>query len=99
MAGGRAGYDLALRAALASNLTGANVPEEILYSNCRVDQNGDPLSGQNKYVLHFDKDKIPRVAVFWNLNMYDEKEFFIENAFNRHWQHNRRIENERRRFN
>jgi hypothetical protein len=30
MAGGRAGYDLALRAALASNLLGANVPEESL---------------------------------------------------------------------
>ena len=40
-----------------------------------------PLSGANKYALQFDKDKIPLVSVFWNLNMYDEKEFFIENDF------------------
>lgn len=84
MAGGRAGSDLALRAALASNLTGANVPEEILYPNVRVDDQGAAFSGANKYILHFDQDKIPPVSVFWNLNMYDEKEFFIENDFKRY---------------
>jgi hypothetical protein len=30
------------------------------------------------------KDKLPPVSVFWNLNMYDEKEFFIENDFKRY---------------
>ena len=84
MGGGRAGFDYAMRAAFAANLTGANVPEEILYPNTRVDDQGEPLSGANKYVLHFDKDKIPPVSVFWNLNMYDEKEFFIENDFKRY---------------
>ncbi len=84
MGGGRAGSDYALRAAMAANLTGANVPEEILYPNTRVDDQGAPLSGANKYVLHFDKDKIPPVSVFWNLNMYDDKEFFIENDFKRY---------------
>jgi hypothetical protein len=84
MGGGRAGFDYALRAAMAANLTGANVPEEILYPNTRVDDQGAALSGANKYVLQFDKDKIPPVSVFWNLNMYDEKEFFIENEFKRY---------------
>jgi hypothetical protein len=64
MAGGRAGHDLALRAALASNLTGANVPEEIIYPNCRVDDKGDLLNGANNYVLHFEKDQIPRSPYF-----------------------------------
>jgi hypothetical protein len=73
-----------LRAAMAANLTGANVPEEILYPNTRVDDQGAALSGANKYILQFDKDKIPPVSVFWNLNMYDEKEFFIENEFKRY---------------
>src|ERR1700722_12108996 len=59
MGGGQAGFDYALRAAMAANLTGANVPEEILYPNTRVDDQGAPLSGANKYVLQFDKDKIP----------------------------------------
>jgi hypothetical protein len=76
--------DYATRAAFSANLTGANVPEEILYPNTRVDDQGGPLSGANKYVLHLDKDKIPPVSVFWNLNMFDEKEFFIENDFKRY---------------
>jgi hypothetical protein len=62
MAGGRAGYDLALRAALASNLLGANVPEESLYPNCRVDDKNQPLSGANKCVLHFEKGQLPRIG-------------------------------------
>jgi hypothetical protein len=84
MGGGRAGFDYAMRAAFSANLTGANVPEEILYPNTRVDDQGSPLSGTNRYVLRFDKDKLPPVSVFWNLNMYDEKEFFIENEIKRY---------------
>lgn len=84
MASGRAGHNLPLRAALASNLLGANVPEQILYPNNRVDEKGTPLSGANKYILSFAKDKIPPVSVFWNLNMYDDKEFFIDNDFKRY---------------
>ena len=84
MLGGRASSDLAVRAALVSNLLGANVPEEIIYPNTRVDDSGQPLSGTNKYVLRFEKDKLPPVSVFWNLAMYDEKEFFIENDFKRY---------------
>jgi hypothetical protein len=84
MGGGRAGANYAVRAAFAANLTGANVPEEILYPNTRVDDKGAPLTGATKYVLHFDADKLPPVSVFWNLNMYDEKEFFIENDFKRY---------------
>ena len=84
MGGGRAGYDFALRAAFATHLLGANVPEQLFYPNVRVDDQNRPLSGANKYVLRFEKDKIPPVSVFWNMSMYDEKEFFIENDFKRY---------------
>lgn len=84
MGGGRAGFNYPVRAAFSANLTGANVPEEILYPNTRVDDKGEPLSAANKYVLHFDKDKTPPVSVFWNMSMYDDKEFFIENDFKRY---------------
>jgi hypothetical protein len=84
MGGGRAGFDYALRAAFSANLTGANVPEEILYPNTRVDDKGEPLSGAHTYVLHFDKGKTPPVSVFWNMSMYDDREFFIENDFKRY---------------
>jgi hypothetical protein len=49
-----------------------------------VDDSGQPLSGVNRYFLHFEKDKLPPVSVFWNLAMYDEKEFFIENDLKRY---------------
>jgi hypothetical protein len=84
MGGGRAGFNYALRAAFSANLTGANVPEEILYPNTRVDDKGAPLAGANRYILHFDKDKAPPVSVFWNMSMYDDKEFFIDNDFKRY---------------
>jgi hypothetical protein len=84
MGGGRAGFDYAMRAAFSANLTGANVPEEILYPNTRVDETGTPLTGERKYVLHFDKDALPPVSVFWNMSMYDDREFFIENEFKRY---------------
>jgi hypothetical protein len=84
MAGGRAGYDFALRSAFAKYLLGANLSEQLFYPNTKVDDKDTPLSGANKYVLHFDKDKIPPAAVFWNLAMYDEKELFIENDFKRY---------------
>jgi len=84
MGGGRAGHDWALRAAFSSYLYGANVPEEIMYPNCRVDADGKPLDGASKYVLRFDKGATPPVAVFWNMSMYDDKQFFIENDFGRY---------------
>jgi hypothetical protein len=84
MAGGRAGYDFALRSAFVKYLLGANVSEQLFYPNTKVDDKNAALSGANKYVLHFDKDKIPPVSVFWNLAMYDEKELFIENGFKRY---------------
>lgn len=84
MGGGRAGYDLALRAAFATHLLGANVPEQLFYPNTRVDDRGQPLSGADRYELRFDKDRLPPVAVFWNVSMYDDKEFFIENEAGRY---------------
>jgi hypothetical protein len=84
MGGGRAGHDWALRAAFSSNLYGALVPEEVMYPNCRVDADGTPLVGSSRYVLRFEKGQTPPVAVFWNMSMYDDKQFFIENDFGRY---------------
>jgi hypothetical protein len=38
----------------------------------------------NKHVLHFAKGELPPVSAFWNLSMYDDNQFFIENAFKRY---------------
>jgi hypothetical protein len=41
----------------------------MFYPNCRVDENGEPLTGERRDVLHFDADAPPPVSVFWKLAM------------------------------
>jgi hypothetical protein len=82
-AGGRAGHDLALRAALAKNELGAQLCDQVIYPNCAVDERSDLLNGANKYVLQFDPGKLPPVATFWNLAMYGPDMLFVENEIGR----------------
>jgi len=82
-AGGRAGHDIALRAALAKYEVGAQLCDQVIYPNCAVDERGEPFDGGNKYVLHFDADKLPQVATFWNLAMYGPDMLFVENEIAR----------------
>lgn len=83
LAGGRAGHDLALRAALAKYVLGAQLADQVIYPNCAVDAEGKPLDGANRYVLHFEKGREPAVSVFWNLSMYAPDMLFIENEIDR----------------
>jgi hypothetical protein len=84
LAGGRAGHDLALRAALCKNELGAQLSDQVIYPNARVDDHNQPLDGSNQYVLHFEKGKQPAVSLFWNLAMYAPDMLFIENEINRY---------------
>lgn len=84
LATGRAGHNFALRAAFAKYLVGANVPEQLTYPNTAVDADGDPLTGDNRYVLRFEAGQAPPVSVFWNMSMYDAGELFIGNDFGRY---------------
>lgn len=45
--------------------------------------NGEPLSGDKNYVMHFDKQQLPPVDAFWSVTMYDETGFAVPNAINR----------------
>ncbi len=83
-AGGRSGHDLLLRAALARGVTGAELSTEVIYPNTTVDADGNKLDGASKYVLHLDKDQIPPVSVFWNLNLFGDDMFFVENDMKRY---------------
>ena len=84
MADGRSGHDFVLRAALAKNMMGGQLAAEALYPSTTVDNAGEPLVGQRKYVLHFARGALPPVAVFWNLAMYAADMLFIENDFGRY---------------
>lgn len=71
------------RALVALAGLGANLPEDAIYPNGFADADGKPYSGQNNYVLHFDKSQLPPADAFWSLTMYDNMGFQIANPINR----------------
>src|SRR5581483_12131950 len=52
------------RAIVAMVGLGANQPEDAIYPLNFADADGKPLVAEKKYVLHFDKDKLPPVDAF-----------------------------------
>ena len=54
---------------------GANLPQDAVYPMSVADADGKPLTGANKYVLHFAKDKIPPAQAFWSVTLYDKDGF------------------------
>jgi hypothetical protein len=62
---------------------GANPPEDAIYPMCVGDAEGKPLSGDNKYVLHFSKEELPPVGAFWSVTMYDVAGYQVANPINR----------------
>jgi hypothetical protein len=81
---GRYGTDYALRAATAQAGLGANLPEDALYPWTRVDADGRPLTGANRYVLHFAKGQLPPVSAFWSVTLYNPEHFFVDNPIGRY---------------
>ncbi|MHA6739086.1 DUF1254 domain-containing protein [Rhodococcus erythropolis] len=83
-AGGRAGHDHALRAALVKNALGAQLATEVIYPPCDQDANGEPFDGARNYVLHFPSDQMPPVSQFWNLSLYGADMMFVDNDYGRY---------------
>ncbi|WP_298447093.1 DUF1254 domain-containing protein [uncultured Marinobacter sp.] len=62
-----------------------NAKEEAMYPIYRVDSEGQPLSGANRYTLHFPADQHPPVHAFWSLTMYKLPEsLMVANPINRY---------------
>ena len=80
---GAYGVDYVYRAAIAQCCLGENLPQDAVYPSLSVDSDGRPLDGNNNYVLHFDKGKLPPVNAFWSLTAYDTEGYFIPNAIKR----------------
>lgn len=62
---------------------GANPPEDAVYPILTADADGQPLSGSNDYVIHFDADTLPPVDAFWSVTMYDAEGYQVANEINR----------------
>lgn len=71
------------RALVALSGLGANLPADAIYPTLRLDSEGKPLDGANRYVIHFDKGALPPADAFWSLTMYDETGFQVPNRLNR----------------
>lgn len=71
------------RAVIAPGGPGANLPADAIYPTAFRDREGNPLDGAHRYVLHFDKDKLPPANAFWSLTMYDNLGFQVPNALDR----------------
>lgn len=81
---GHYGTDYTQRAFVAAIGLGANLPQDAIYPATHVDNEGKPLNGQNRYVIHFDKGQTPPVKGFWSLTMYNDQYFFVANPLNRY---------------
>ena len=76
--------DYYLKRAIVSMVgLGANQPEDAIYPLAASDADGQPLDGDNDYVLHFTKDELPPVDAFWSVTMYDADGFQVANPINR----------------
>ena len=71
------------RAAIAFDGLAALPSSEAVYFTSAVDSNGQQLSGNNCYIVHFDKT--PPADAFWSLSAYDKKTaLFEKNSIDRY---------------
>lgn len=77
------GNDYLHRAGVTLAGLGANPPEDAIYPLLVHDADGDPVVGETDYVLHFAADRLPPVAAFWSVTMYDADGFQTANELNR----------------
>jgi hypothetical protein len=71
------------RAIVAQTGLGANQPGDAFYPQSITDADGKPMSGENKYVLHFSADELPPADAFWSVTMYDDQGFPVPNKLDR----------------
>lgn len=81
---GSYGTHYLVRATVAYGGLGANLPQDAIYPSTHWDDSGKPLTGQSRYVIHFNKGELPPVEAFWSITMYDDQQFFIPNPINRY---------------
>jgi hypothetical protein len=62
---------------------GVNLPEDAVYPATFVDVEGNPYTGANRYVLHFEKGKLPPANAFWSITLYDKDGFQVPNELSR----------------
>jgi hypothetical protein len=81
---GAYGTDYGRRALVANVGLGANLDADALYPNAYRDGEGQPLSGEHRYLLRFEAGELPPVNGFWSLSLYNHKQAFADNPIDRY---------------
>jgi hypothetical protein len=77
------GADYLQRATIAMAGLGCNKPIDAVYPLAISDSRGKSPTGDQNYVVHFDKGNLPPAEAFWSLTMYDADGFQVSNPLNR----------------
>lgn len=78
------GNDYLSRAGVTLAGLGANPIEDAIYPLLVRDADGDPIVGEQDYVLHFSADELPPATAFWSVTMYDAEGFQVANELDRY---------------
>lgn len=71
------------RAIIAQVGLGANLSQDAVYPLNLGDATGQPLDGNNRYRIHFDKAGLPPVDAFWSITLYNPDGFQVANSLSR----------------
>ena len=64
---------------------GANLAEDSIYPHFTVLPDGSNLESDKKYIIHFEKGKLPEAEFFWSLTVYGlPSQYLTENELNRY---------------
>jgi len=77
--------DWLVRATVADDLWGANVPAEAVYAYSRADTAGQAYSGASSYLVHFAPGQLPAIGAqgFWSISLYGPNLFFVPSSTGR----------------
>ncbi|HQR23655.1 MAG TPA: DUF1254 domain-containing protein, partial [Steroidobacteraceae bacterium] len=73
------GTNYVQRALVTAIGLGANRPQDAVYPTSEGPDLIKKYNGAHKYVMRFEKGKLPPVNGFWSLTMYDAQYFFVDN--------------------
>ncbi len=81
---GNFGTAYAYRALVAIAGLGANPVEVALYPKLEVDADGNALTGEKSYTLHFETCPQVLEGGFWSITAYGDDDFLIDNPIDRY---------------
>jgi len=63
---------------------GTNIAKDAVYGVTQLDQELNPLNGQNIYRVHFAPGTTPPTQAFWSVTLYDIDGYIEANEYDRH---------------